>query len=152
MVYQEVVTVPGDEWLCRFIEDDDDHWNPIEAAPTPNAFKESGSVISTWSRERVQNLGDELGDLAIDRFTGAGQALMTAEDYVKAADDAKLQNPNIQTTIEVNWRPDEVRDLWLKWQEAHAQAEGSTSRLRTTYLVALVERCRETLPPKSYRS
>jgi len=137
------LTVPNDDWLCRFVKEDD--WNYEDRRPFPIAFRASGRKLSLWHVDRVEQTGCPLQDLCINALVGAGEAHLRTGDCIDAATD--VDSPVFDP--QVFWRPDAVEPDWATWQLAHVHIEAvrGDASFPHTYRVALVLRANPVRPP-----
>lgn len=130
--------VPLDADLCRFVPWD--KWDMDQNLPMASAFRASNRQLSVWEPEAIEDAGDSLTDLCIDGLSGAGHAMLRAEEFIKLGGGA----PNIDFSPSVVWRPHHVRDQWAKWAVAHAQVETDRGDkgFPQTYRMLLAQTCR----------
>lgn len=136
--------VSDEEWICRFIVPSEGTWDDHLQQPTPEAFRASNRELSTFSPSKVNQLGNELKDLCIDRLQGAGEAHLQVATCIKLG-----KGISDAFDPEVYWRPEKVAPAWLRWQEAHVQIEskGGNAKFPITYRSLLAENASCLRPP-----
>ena len=124
------MSVPDNDTLCRFIRPGKKTWNK-SGRPKSAAFKpESDGTLSTFHRDRVVALGDQLADLCLDSLRGSGQAHYTAGDFVRLANGlVDIGGGEDTFEVQVEWR-ETVSPGWERWSGAHAQIETNWSNLK----------------------
>lgn len=156
------MTVPCDDWLCRFVPDDaEGKWNRKTNKPTFEAFKANDKVLSLYHHERVKDLDSTLAQVCDGQFKYDGQAHLRAQDYLDAVKDFKEvdvrrypkneRKPALQFEIVLEWNPENVTERCERWKDAHvdARAGNMTGKWPADYRKQLLRRCTWYLPPRA---
>lgn len=137
--------VPREDILCRFI--DPNKWESDVDPPRPAAsvFNASNRKLSTWHQDHVVAEGSKLKDLCFCSLEGFGEALLSVEVLLQAAQDSG--SPVFNPTAE--WRPDEVEAAWTRWRDAHVniESQGGNRNFPKGYRLSLAERCQVSRTP-----
>lgn len=131
------MTVTSGDALCRFV--DPKYWFADEDRPAASAFRASNHKLSTWHCDRVAQQDSRLEDLCFASLDECGEALLTANDFLEAAD----QTPSPVFQPNVVWRPEEAPGPWGAWRDAHVnvEAEAGNASFPLTYRELLAKRC-----------
>jgi hypothetical protein len=134
--------VSEEEWICRFIVQG--KWDDELQQPTPRAFKASDRQLSMFHPAKVAEMGNNLLDLCIERLSRAGEAHLQVKTCVELGRGiSEAFDPKIY------WRPDKVREPWVRWKEAHVQVEskGGHTAFPASYRSLLAENAKCLRPP-----